>query len=217
MVNFAAPIREVWENKSLKMVGKEFNIPFVGLKLGVHEFEFEINDAFFESIEYSLIQKGNVKIVFELEKKETMMIGNYSIEGLVHTACDRCTGPLEVFIDGEYQLVYKFADEPEEDESLVVVYPEEFEINIKDSIHEFITVSLPPRVVHDEDECDEEMMSLLDEYVVNSMEYDEDDDEFEFDDEDEENDEEEEETEGDSEYVDPRWEALRKLKGDKEE
>lgn len=199
------------------MMGKEFNIPFVGLKLGVHEFEFEINDAFFESIEYSLIQKGNVNVVFELEKKETMMIGNYSLEGTVHTACDRCTGPLEVFIEGEYQLVYKFGTEPEEDEALVVVYPEEFEINIKDSIHEFITVSLPSRVVHDEDECDEEMMSLLDEYVVNSMDYDE-DDEFDIDDEDDEEfDEEEEEPEDTDGYVDPRWEALRKLKGNKEE
>lgn len=193
-------------NKSLKMVGKEFNIPFVGLKLGVHEFEFEINDTFFESIEYSLIQKGDVKVHFTLDKKETMMIGDYSIEGTVHTACDRCTGPLEVAIEGEYQLVYKFASEDEEDESLVVVYPEEFEIDIKDSIHEFITVSLPPRVVHEEGECDEEMMALLDEYVVNSENYEEY----------EEDEEEVEPEEEDDEYIDPRWEALRKLKGDKE-
>ena len=71
--------------------------------------------------------------------------------------------------------------------------------------------------MHDEDECDEEMMSLLDEYVVNSMDYDE-DDEFDIDDEDDEEfDEEEEEPEDTDGYVDPRWEALRKLKGNKEE
>jgi hypothetical protein len=27
---------------------KEYIVPFIGLKLGIHEFEFEIHDAFFE-------------------------------------------------------------------------------------------------------------------------------------------------------------------------
>lgn len=178
------------------MLDKEYNIPFVGLKIGKHEFDFDIDDKFFENIEYSLIQKGNVKVHFELEKKETMMIGNFTIDGTVHTACDRCSAPMEISVEGDYQLIYKFGDEPTEDEMLVIVYPEEFEINIKESILEFITVSLPARVVHeDEDDCDEEMLDLLDEYMINSEYYEAPEPDIE-----------------DEEELDPRWAALKKLK-----
>lgn len=46
-----------------------FEIPFVGLKVGVHEFDFEIDDKFFESLPYSLIERGSLKAFLSLEKK----------------------------------------------------------------------------------------------------------------------------------------------------
>jgi uncharacterized metal-binding protein YceD (DUF177 family) len=193
------------------MSDKEFQIPFVGLKLGIHDFEFEITDAFFENVEYSIVQKGKVKVYFSLEKKETMMVGNYRLEGLVGTTCDRCTEPVDIEIEGEYKLIYKFDDEATDSETLIIVYPEEFEINIKQSILEFISVSLPSRTMHDEGGCNEDMLDLLSEYTINSEPIGDEDD-----DEDEEWDEEEEEEseEDDNDYVDPRWNALKKLKGD---
>lgn len=173
---------------------KDYKIPFVGLKIGVHEFEFEITDSFFEMFEYSLIQKGEVNVLFRLEKKETMMIGDFTIDGKVETECDRCTDPITVPIHGNYQLIYKFDSKESEDETLVTVYPEDFEIDIRDSILEFISVSLPSRVVHEEGECNEEMMDLLDEYVLIST------DENVAEDEEE-----------DDEDIDPRWSALKGL------
>jgi len=60
---------------------KEYIIPFIGLKLGFHEFEFEIHDAFFEDREYSIIHNGNVNVKLVFEKKGTMMIGEFTIKG----------------------------------------------------------------------------------------------------------------------------------------
>lgn len=196
----------------------QFIIPFVGLKVGKHDFEFEITDAFFEDSEYSLIQKGKVLVKLNFEKKETMMIGNYNIGGMVVVSCNRCNDELKVDIDGDYRLVYKFDSAPSNDESLVIVYPEEFELNIRGSLMELINVSLPVRAVHTKDECNNDMLDLLDEYVVNT----DDDFESEFDDEpilDDQNDTTDEintddlEEEGNiSNVIDPRWEALKKLK-----
>jgi uncharacterized protein len=148
------------------MSDKEFVIPFVGLKQGVHEFNFEIGKAFFESIEYSVVHEGNVDVTFLLDKKETMLIGDYTIRGTVKASCGRCNDPVDVEVEGEFQLVYKFDDKPSEDESLVIVYPEEYEIDVKESIHEFISVSIPSRTVHNEGECNEEAMKILSEYQV---------------------------------------------------
>ncbi|MFT5860707.1 MAG: hypothetical protein ACI865_002821 [Flavobacteriaceae bacterium] len=199
--------------------GNQFIIPFVGLKIGKHEFELELTDSFFENNEYSLIQKGKVLISLIFEKKESMMIGNYSISGRVTLSCNRCNDDLTANIKGDYKLVYKFDNAESNDESLVIVYPEEFELDIKDSMIELINVSLPARAVHDEGDCNQGMIDLLDEYVVNSEEEFDDELDDEYDDDDEPMREQEpeevvaeedsEEEEGD---IDPRWNALKKLK-----
>lgn len=165
-------------------------IPFTGLKLGKHVFEFDVSDEFFEGFEYSIIQSGNVHVVLTLEKKETMMIGEYEFNGKVNTSCDRCNDPVEVKINGSYRLIYKFDTDPSNDETLMVLPPEAYELDVRDSILEFITVSLPSRCIHAEGECNEEMISLLKEYS-SGQNWDSDED---------------------NDDVDPRWEALKKLK-----
>ncbi len=176
----------------MSALDKEYIIPFEGLKLGTHEFEFKITDAFFESFEYSLIQAGNLDVTLSLEKKETMMIGNFAAEGTINTTCDRCSDPLELPVSGKFQLIYKFDDQESDDEALIIVYPNQFDIDVKGNILELITVSLPSRMIHNEGECNEEMVELLDEYSSGYIEEEEDDEE---------------------DVSDPRWDALKKLKG----
>ncbi|MDX2359197.1 MAG: DUF177 domain-containing protein [Crocinitomicaceae bacterium] len=181
-------------------LNKDYIIPFVGLKLGVHSFEFNVTDTFFEYFEYSIIHKGEVKVNLSLEKRETMLVGDFTVNGTVEAECDRCGDVVNVEVEGEYQLVYKFDDEPSDDESLIIVYPEEFEINVAENLLELITVSLPSRAVHDEGDCNEEMMTILDEYILVS------DSEVEASEG-----ESEDEPEND-ENIDPRWSALKNLK-----
>jgi len=195
---------------------KQFIIPFVGLKQGKHEFQFDVTDAFFETFEYSIIQQGDVHINFILDKKDTMMVGEFQLKGTVKTACDRCNDSIEVPIEGEFRLVYKFADEDDEDETLVIVFPEEFEINIKNSLLEFMNVLLPSRSIHEEGECNQEMLDYLNEYIVNPLDEDEDDfddsDEDDQDWDDEEYDDDDDDDQPDDTPVDPRWAALKNLK-----
>ena len=152
------------------MSNKEYIIPFVGLKIGNHVIEYDITTSFFEGIEYAIVHGGNVKVVLNLEKKETMMIGKFHIEGDVETSCARCNEPMRVSINGDYQLIYKFGDEISDDEMLVVLDTNAYELDVKDSIYEFITVSLPFRTVHEEGACDPEMLALYKKMVVNSSE-----------------------------------------------
>lgn len=157
-------------------------IPFLGLKIGLHDFEFEISNEFFEAIEYSSIANGNVHVHLSLERKETMLIGVYTIKGTVNTVCDRCQDPINVPVKGVYKLVYKFGNEEEFDESLVVLHPDAYEIDVEPAIYEFITVSLPNRLVHPAGECNEEMLAILSKYSVNSFEDEEDFDDEEWED-----------------------------------
>ena len=210
----------------------EFLIPFVGLKIGKHLFDFEVGNSFFESMEYSIIEQGNVKVTLELDKKETMMIALFHAEGTINTLCDRCNTPMDFEIDGGYKLIYKFGLEEEEDEMLVVLHPDSYQIDITNPIYELITTQLPLRVLHDEGECDEEMWELLQQHIVNPEDEedldDEDWDDEDWDDEDEEWDFDEDETDSDhnddddddweeedendkDKPIDPRWAILKNL------
>jgi uncharacterized metal-binding protein YceD (DUF177 family) len=203
----------------------EFLIPFVGLKIGKHLFDFEIGNSFFESMEYSIIEQGNVKVTLELDKKETMMIALFHAEGIINTLCDRCNTPMDLEIDGGYKLIYKFGLEEEEDEMLVVLHPDSYQIDITNPIYELITTQLPLRVLHDEGECDEEMWELIQQHIVNpedeedleDEDWDDEDEEWDFDEDetdsdDDDDDDWEEEDENDKDKpIDPRWAILKNL------
>lgn len=164
---------------------QEYMIPFVGLKLGVHVFEFELDDSFFDDFEYALIHEGNLHLVFTLEKKETMMIGTFEFSGKVKVLCDRCDDPMDQPVSGVYKLIYQFGGDESGDENLVSLPEETYQLDLSESILEFITLSLPPRSVHPKGQCDEEMIALLDRYRASEKK---------------------------SEETDPRWQALNKLK-----
>jgi uncharacterized metal-binding protein YceD (DUF177 family) len=167
---------------------KEYVVPFEGLKLGKHHFIFEITDAFFEDIEYSLIDKGDVTVEMILDKKETMMNAAIHFEGFIWSACDLCTEPLKVDLKEDHKIIFKFGDSESEDENLIMVNSNEFELYLAPLFYELITVSLPNKNVHEDGECNENMLDLLDKYSGS----------------------EEAEDEG-SDEIDPRWKALKNL------
>lgn len=163
-----------------------FEIPFVGLKNGIHEFEFEIDDQFFESLPYSLIEKGRLKAFLSLEKKETMLLAYFEIDGTVEMDCARCNVAMDYPISGEMELIYKFGHEEIEDENLIVISPDSYEIDVRQPLYELIIVSLPSRPVHEEGECDEEMVKLIEKFQSKTNNTNDDE-------------------------TDPRWSALKNL------
>jgi uncharacterized protein len=162
-----------------------FKIPFVGLKLGKHEFEFDVNNSFFETLSYSLIEKGNLKVWLELEKKETMLLASFYVNGTVEMVCSRCNETMDAEIEDELEIIYKFGDESLDDENLIVISPDSYEIDVTQPIYELITVSLPPRPIHEEGECNEEMVKLIEKFQSKEKK--------------------------DNDDTDPRWSALKNL------
>ena len=48
---------------------KDFDIEFVGLKLGSHDFNYEIDETFFEDFNFTDFNKIKTKVKVKLEKK----------------------------------------------------------------------------------------------------------------------------------------------------
>ena len=166
----------------------QFEIPFVGLKIGIHDFEFKIDKSFFEAMPYSIVNDGDLKVWMELEKKETMLIADFEFFGTIKMECARCNEAMDVEVEGDLTIYYKFGNEEAEDENLIVIPYESYQIDVTQPIYEMITMAIPLRPVHDEDECDEEMVKLIEKFQ---------------------NQPKEEGTKEDN--IDPRWSALKNL------
>ena len=179
---------------------KEYKIPFTGLKLGNHSFRFELGNTFFESFEYSEIEQSSCIVDLNLEKQSTMLVLTFQVSGSAILPCDRCTDEMDVDLEGEYNLVVKFSDEDVQDSEEIIFLPtSEYQVDVERHLYEFVHLSLPSKRVHEEGECNTDMLDALDEYLVHedmSSETDEDSDS----------------NDDGNEDVDPRWAALKDLK-----
>ncbi len=128
---------------------KEFTIPFIGLKLGEHRFNFEITNTFFEHFEYEEFDHSDIKLDVLLNKKTTLLEISMEFNGTVGVLCDITSEPFDQEISGNYHFVVKFGEEfNDENEDLLILPHGSHEVNIQQYVYESIVLSLPTRRIH---------------------------------------------------------------------
>ncbi len=136
-------------------------LQFSGLKLGNHSFEFLLETAFFDSCESFGIQKGTGVANVELEKKETMMLISLRLSTTLEVLCDRCNENMSIDVDGHMDLIYKFGTEESLDESLIILPPDSYQMDMFQPIYELLVISLPSRFIHPNNGCNPEVLKWL--------------------------------------------------------
>lgn len=161
-------------------------IPFSGLKEGKHEFDFSIDAEFFEQFEQSLVEQAKIDVQIDFEKKKNLLELDIQFEGSIDSICDRCSDPLTLELSSEDYLIVKFGGEDSEDEHIMHIEESAYELDISDQIYQLVNLALPAKIEHEnEEDCDQEMIKKLNEYTTAREK---------------------------EEEVDPRWDALNKLK-----
>ena len=128
---------------------KEFTIPFVGLKLGKHQFNFELKKAFFEHFEYDEFNDAAINLDVLLEKMSTLLEFTLTFNGTVNVACDITNEPFDQEISGTYSFVVKFGEEyNDENEDLLILPHGSYEVNIQQYVYETIVLALPSKRIH---------------------------------------------------------------------
>src|SRR5690554_5744446 len=128
---------------------KEFTIPFVGLKLGKHQFNFELNKAFFEHFEYDEFNNAAINLNVLLDKTSTLLEFTLTFDGRVNVACDITNELYDQEISGSYKFVVKFGEEyNDENEDLLIIPHGSYEVNIQQFIYESIVLAMPSRKIH---------------------------------------------------------------------
>jgi len=128
---------------------KAFDIQFVGLKLGKHNYKFEIDYKFFEYFEYDYFNNVNVIVDINLVKKSTFLELNFQANGLVNVNCDLTNENYDEKLCACFDLVVNFGNEYNDENDEILILPHgEYEINVAHYIYELIALSLPLKRVH---------------------------------------------------------------------
>ncbi|MGB2164744.1 MAG: YceD family protein [Flavobacteriaceae bacterium] len=127
----------------------DFLIPFIGLKDGLHRFDFKIDNKFFEGFDFLDFQTAHIQVSLIFEKKTTLLELNFSAKGQVTVPCDITTEPFKLPIDTAFKLVVKFGSVENDDDDEILILPHgSHEIQIAQYIYEMIVLSVPQKKVH---------------------------------------------------------------------
>ena len=168
---------------------ENYIVPFVGLSVGKHEYNFEIGEKFFENIDYSEVTKAAIAVDLVLHKQAAMLMLEFHIHGTVNVMCDRCADYFDLPIDSKQQLIMKIGGEYDKDsDEIVAISNTEYEIDLAPYLYEYIILALPYRRIHPDNEqgessCDKEVIKKLEEISIQNKK-----------------------------VIDPRWESLKNFK-----
>ncbi|MFI3259132.1 MAG: DUF177 domain-containing protein [Rikenellaceae bacterium] len=140
----------------------DFSIDFKELSHGEHGFKFHVGESLFALYEGCEVLGGDCDCEVTLQKSENLLQLEVEITGDVEVECDRCLEPCAVEIDYAEPLIVKFSDEEElngEFDGEVMWLPTATTtLDLAQYIYESIILSLPYQRVHEEGDCNPEML-----------------------------------------------------------
>lgn len=151
---------------------REYDIAFVGLKPGVHVFEYRVDDKFFSTYGEQEFNNCIADIKLSLEKNSNFMQLRFDIGGSADVLCDRCGNTLTKQLWDEFTIIVKMTDEPdvmneqEEDPDVYYISRGESHLHVADWLFEFVNLSIPFQKMCNEEEmggpqCNNEVLEKL--------------------------------------------------------
>ena len=166
---------------------RNYDVAFSGLKNGKHEFKFEVEQSFFDLFETEQeFTNAHIDIDVALEKHTTFLDFEVTITGTVDLVCDITAEEFSHQINNSIKILVKFGEEYDDSNEEIITIPHgDSAFNISQLIYEAVMLSIPMKKISPN--VKDEDIELIEKFSPRI----------------EENEEHE---------VDPRWEALKKLK-----
>ncbi len=128
---------------------KEFDISFVGLKDEINQFEYRIENEFFDFFEYEEFYNSNIKVDLAFFKKPTMFELIFTFLGWVEVTCDVTNELFKFPIETSINLIVKFGQEfNDENEELLIIPYSDHKVNVAQYMYEAIVLALPLKRIH---------------------------------------------------------------------
>jgi uncharacterized metal-binding protein YceD (DUF177 family) len=170
----------------------EFGINIQSLDDREYFFDYKIDEGFFTNFENSVVNKGRLNCRAAVNKTSSFIRVSFHIAGIIELVCDRSLDPFQFPVELTGQTVYKFGDQDlEMDDDVIMIPRTKREINLSQNIYELIAMAIPMKKLHPrygrEISGDDEIIYTTEGKTGKDR----------------------------TPAPDPRWEALKKLKGNK--
>ena len=138
-----------------------YNIPFSGLRAGIHTFDFQADASFFAAIPDSPISDGLVNATLKFDKRNDMFIIDFDFSGNIQVTCDRCADDYAQTVKGKTQFFVKFAETPHETDEITYISYLDSHFNVAHFLYESIVLALPIRRIHPNNSCNPIALALI--------------------------------------------------------
>ena len=164
-------------------------IDLKGLKEEETSLELSLDNDFFATLDGAEVKQGSLHVSVSIRKATGFFELLFHTEGHVIIPCDRCLDSMEQPVETDNRLIVKFGSNYSEEDDLVVVPENEGILDMAWFIYEFVILVIPIRHVHAPGKCNPAMTKALEELSADRSSDEE-----------------------SAQEIDPRWEALLKLK-----
>ena len=160
---------------------KRVSVKFRGLDEGRYNYQFKINNDFFDDFKESEIHKASVDAEIEMIISKDLLILNISLKGMIEVQCDRCLGNYFHSIEYKTELFVEFGEKNSDisdADNKIVLSNKEDEIVLDKHLYDYLHLSVPYQKIHPNDEtgnssCDPDMIKKLDDLnTKNNTEFD---------------------------------------------
>lgn len=170
----------------------QYDLGLARLTSKTHHFAFELDRAFFEQFEQTLVQDGQLHADVELTKTDLLLTLDFHIAGTVRLICDRSLDEFDQPLDVHHQLLVRFGDrEVELDEDVLQITPDTQILPIAQHLFDYIGLAIPMKKLHPRFQNEPDENPEADSKLIFTTKSDADPD--------------------DDDAIDPRWNALRNL------
>lgn len=183
-------------------------LPLKTLSIGVQEFNYHLDAAFFNDVEATDVREASVDAVVKVDRKDDEIYQlSFEFSGEITIPCDRCLDDMQLPVATTYNLTVKEGEEYDDSDDEVLVIPGHWrELDLTPLMRDTVLLTIPIMHAHPEGECNPQMLDRLEQIRAVNITDDEQlyDPEAGVDNE--------ETTNNSSDDIDPRWAALKKLK-----
>ena len=168
-----------------------YKIDLKGLTEAETAFEWDVDDRFFSALDATEVRQGSLHVSGSIRKASGFFELLLHVVGTVSITCDRCLDQMDQPIEADNRLVVKFGSGNSEEDDTIVVSEDEGILDCAWLVYETIALAIPIQHVHAPGKCNPAMTQVLEELSADRS-----------------GDEES------SQAIDPRWEALLKVKSE---
>jgi uncharacterized protein len=134
----------------------EYNINLINLGDKKHEYDFELDNSFFELFDQALVNGGRLQAHVVLDKSPLLLNFELHIQGEVNLTCDRSLENFDYPLDITETLLVKYGDqEMELDENVLQIPYESQSLNLAQHLFDYIGLAIPMKKLHPRFEVDE--------------------------------------------------------------